>query len=115
GASERPRARLVHARDAFHARAPQHALEVEHRIEPLALRALALVALLQRFVDLPHALAGVALELRQRLRRDGAIGARIALANLLDRELRQARRQRAFPRTVWRSRPAGGELAHRAR
>ncbi len=88
GARERAHADLVDTRDVLHAGAPQHALEVQHRVEPRALGAVALVALLERLVELAHAVARVALELAQRLRRDRRVRARIALADLLDRQFR---------------------------
>ena len=91
GTGQRPHADLVDARDVLHAGAPQHALEIQHRVEPRALGAVALVALLQRRVELPHAVARVALELVERLGADGLARARVALADLVDRQLRQLR------------------------
>ena len=54
--------------------------------EPVALRAIALVALLEHLVELTHALALVALELHERLRRHGLVAARVTVANLIDRQ-----------------------------
>src|SRR5688572_12360740 len=95
GAGERAHADLVDAGDVLDAGAPQHALEVQHGVEPRALDAVALVALLERLVDLPHAVSWIALELAQRLRAHGLVRARVALADLVDRQLRKPRRHGA--------------------
>src|SRR6185312_2183845 len=87
GPGERRDARLVHAGDVAHARFPQHALEVPHRVEPHALVALALEALAQRRVQALHALALVALETVEDLLGDGLPPFDVALADLVDREL----------------------------
>ena len=97
GTGQRPHADLVDARDVLDAGAPQYALEIQHRVEPCALGTVALVALLQRRVDEPHAVSRVALELAERLRADRLIRARIALADLVDRQFRQVRRHGCNP------------------
>ncbi len=83
-AGHRSHADLVDAGDALHARAPEHALEIQHRVEPQRFGALALVALLERIVERPHAVARIALELVERLRAYGRVHPRIALADLFD-------------------------------
>ena len=83
-AGHRPHTDLVDAGDRLHARAPEHALEVQHCVEPQRLGALALVALLERIVERSHTVARVALELVERLRAHGRVHARVALADLFD-------------------------------
>ena len=92
GTGQRPHADLVDARDVLDAGAPQHALEIEHCVEPRAFGAVAVVAPLERRVDQSHAVSRVALELAERLRADGRIRARVPLADLVDRQFQQLRR-----------------------
>ena len=88
GAGQRAHADFVDSGDVLHAGAPQDALEVQHRVEPSALGTVALVALLERDVELLDAVPRVALELVQSLRADRLVGARVALADLIHRQFR---------------------------
>jgi hypothetical protein len=85
GTGHRTHSDLVDSRDDLHARAPQYSFEVQHCIQPRALDRVALVSLLERLVELAHAVARVSFELVQRLRRDGLVRPRIALPDLVDR------------------------------
>ncbi len=94
-AREGRHARLVHARDVAHARLPEHALEVAHRIQAQPLVALALEALAQRGVQALHALALVALQAIQDLLREGLLAFDETAADLVDRKLFDTGHERA--------------------
>src|SRR5690606_17999450 len=88
-------AHLVDAGDVLHSRAPEHALEVEHGVEPLALAARFVVALLEQPVEPAHPRARVAFERAQQMRRHRRVGLEVARAYVGDGELLEVERHAA--------------------
>jgi hypothetical protein len=81
---ERSHTHFVDACDVAHARLPQQQLEVAHRVHAHALVALVLVALLQHRVKAADALAGVALQAPQDLRRNRLALVEVAQPDVFD-------------------------------
>ena len=102
-----PHADFVDTGDVLHARFPQQLLEMPHRLQAQTLVPLSLVALLQRNVELSHALPRIALQTVQDSRRNELAFVEIPLTDLVDRKLVNISRHPFDPPRAARTRAVG--------